>query len=129
MCVPRSVPLSIDQLSTFLNTPAPSHEGACGDLKSLWSSVRPSLQHTHATILLSRNLPQSTVIVLKAAGRKDMTSIECFDANPVLLTSLHQLLIAWTVFIESFSVWFSIHLLCIHFVVMPVFAIGHDCLC
>ena len=54
MCVPRSVPLSIDQLPTFLNTPAPSQDDARGDLKSLWSSVRPILQHTHATILLSQ---------------------------------------------------------------------------
>ena len=45
--------MSLEQLSTFLNTPTPSHEGARGDLKSLCSSVRQSLQHTQATIRLS----------------------------------------------------------------------------
>ena len=50
MRIPRMIPLSIDHLSTFLNSPAPSQEDARGDLKSLWSSVRASLHHTHANI-------------------------------------------------------------------------------
>ena len=51
--IPNTIPLPLDQLSAFLNTPAPQNKGARGDVKSLWSSVRHSLQHTGATIHLS----------------------------------------------------------------------------
>ena len=51
--IPNTIPLPLDQLSAFLNTPAPQNEGARGDVKSLWSSVHHSLQHTGATIHLS----------------------------------------------------------------------------
>ena len=50
--IPSSLPVTLPMLETFLNTPAPSQEGARGDIKSLWSSVRASLQFTHAFIRL-----------------------------------------------------------------------------
>ena len=50
--IPSSLPVTLPMLEAFLNTPAPSQEGARGDIKSLWSSVRASLQFTHASIWL-----------------------------------------------------------------------------
>ena len=51
--VPLSTPVTTQMLEAFLNTPAPSQEGARGDIRSLWSSVRASLQFTRASIHLS----------------------------------------------------------------------------
>ena len=53
MRVPRYTPISIEDLSSFLNTLAASKEGARGDIKSLWSSARASLSHTHSAIHIS----------------------------------------------------------------------------
>ena len=50
--IPSSLPVTLPMLEAFLNTPAPSQEFARGDIKSLWSSVRASLQFTHASIWL-----------------------------------------------------------------------------
>ena len=50
---PLTSPISREDLVAFLNTPAPSQEGARGDVKSLWSSVRASLQFTNSSIHLT----------------------------------------------------------------------------
>ena len=51
---PLTSPISREDLVAFLNTPAPSQEGARGDVKSLWSSVRASLQFTNSSIHLTQ---------------------------------------------------------------------------
>ena len=48
--IPTTSPVSNEVMAAFLNTPAPSKEGARGDIKSLWSSVRASLQYTSSSI-------------------------------------------------------------------------------
>ncbi|KAL5510054.1 hypothetical protein EMCRGX_G005524 [Ephydatia muelleri] len=90
--IPRSSPLSIDHLSTFLNTSAPSQEGARGDLKSLWSSVRSSLRYTHSTIHLSSESASVTCggVQVRWAKRHDISRVLKLETQTRHLTALQE---------------------------------------
>lgn len=58
--IPRASLLTMNNLVAFLNTPAPSQEGARGHVKSVWSSVRASLHFTNSALRLT---PDSATIL------------------------------------------------------------------
>ena len=62
---------SSDSLSTFRNTPAPNGEGSRGDVRSLWSLVRKSLQNTHSKILLGDGGTGTKISIQECTGGWD----------------------------------------------------------
>lgn len=90
--IPSSLPLTLPVLETFLNTPAPSQEGARGDIKSIWSSVRASLQFTHASIRLTDNSASLVVndTTLTWDRRKKVNTLLKLPTQERHLTTLKQ---------------------------------------
>ena len=68
---PQATDPSSDSLSTFLNTPAPNGEGSRGDMRSLWSLVRKSLQNTHSKILLGDGGTGTKISIRECTGGWD----------------------------------------------------------
>eukprot|EP00731_Ephydatia_muelleri_P036820 Em0330g3a len=75
---PKTSPVTDDDLAAFLVSPAPSQEGARGDVKSLWSSVRASLQFTNSCIRLS---PESATL---SCGNSEISWSKRKEANHLL---------------------------------------------
>ena len=78
MRTPKTSPVTDNNLAAFLTSPAPSQEGARGDVKSLWSSVRASLQFTKSCIRLS---PESTTL---SYGNSEISWSKRKEANHLL---------------------------------------------